>query len=126
MYNYSYYPSTSKEFVIGAVWQPWKKITKRKTPVSRVLKKPVILKKEKFNKSLPSAYKKNFKEVNNEDVNVTKFNIFGSGRLGLSVTKLVRLEPSPGARSGCLRKNSDKLSVFGSNNKFLRYRKSSV
>ena len=113
--------------MIGAVWQPWKKIARRKTPVSRTLKKSVALNKDRFNNSLPTTWKKNFKEkVYGNDGNSTKFNFFGSRGLGLSVTKLVGLEPSSGATSGRLRKNSEKLSVFDSHNKFLRYRKISV
>lgn len=126
MQKYSYYPSTNNEFVIGSCWQPWKKLARRRTPVLRTLKKPAIRGKNKASTYFDSGFKNKVDDYSMKEVSLPKFNIFGSGRLGLSVTRLVGIEPGRGAKSGCLRESSEKFSVFQSEHKFLRHRKSSV
>lgn len=126
MQNYCYYPSTNKEFVTGSCWQPWKKIARRRTPVLRTLKKSVINTKNRANTYFDTGFKSKVNDFSVKEVSLPKFNIFGNGGMGLSVTRLVGIEPGRGAKSGCLRESSERFSVFQSERQFLRHRKSSV
>ena len=102
MQKYTYYPSTSKKFVIGPEWKAWNKFVIRKDRGFRALsKKETSLKqtneksqdfKKKLRKSSIEIIGYDRKIMKIQDHGYQEFSMFGGERLGLMVKPAVTCE----------------------------------
>jgi hypothetical protein len=110
MQKVTYYPSTSKRFVVGSGWEAWNKFSIRKTSASRSFTKKVagIYKENSKNSDFRGKFRKNSTHVidcERQFFSVKDFQgrIFGEQKLGLSVRPVVASErkKSQSFKSNC-------------------------